>query len=148
MSDEKRTDMQRAIDEYLRSSAFIVGREATERSDPKAYERVTVEKNFGHPAPDGEDDPFGGQPLEFGSLRFGPRDIAEAKSASEAAGAIMNNMFYATFDEDRVWTNEEWRSAIGKASERYPAFDSILADERTDWRNDDFADRVRAIRDA
>lgn len=91
---------------------------------------------------------FADEDLKFGSITFGVKDLGEAKSASHAAQIILTNMFYQTFDADRVWTNKEWSDAIRKAAEQWPAFDAILAAERMDWRNDDFADAVGVIRDA
>ncbi len=91
---------------------------------------------------------FAEEDLKFDTIRFGVKDVDEATSAAQAAQIILTNMFYQTFDEDRVWTNKEWSDAIRKAAERWPAFDAILAAERTDWRNDDFTEAVGVIRDA
>jgi hypothetical protein len=91
---------------------------------------------------------FDAKDLQFDTIRFGVKDVGEATSAPQAAQIILTNMFYQTFDDDRTWTNEEWSGAIRKAAERWPAFDAILSAERTDWRNDDFAEAVGVIRDA
>ena len=91
---------------------------------------------------------FADEDLKFGSITFGVKDLGEAKSASHAAQIILTNMFYQTFDADRVWTNKEWSEAIQQAAAHWPAFDAILSAERTDWRNDDFAEAVGIIRDS
>lgn len=91
---------------------------------------------------------FADKDLKFGSITFGVKNLGDAKSASHAAQIIMTNMFYQTFDADRVWTNDEWKDAIREAANHWLGFNAILNAARDDWRNDDFADAVIAIRDA
>lgn len=147
MSDEaakKVLDVLHQAAEQLTDKMFIYGAMTIESSDEDGVFAQSIESEGGIPT---KYYLFAEGDLTFDTIRYGQRDIGDATAPAEAAQIILTNMFYQTFDDDRVWTNEEWRAAIQQAARAFPAFDAILSAERTDWRNDDFAERVIAIRD-